>query len=181
MSWFQRLQQRISITRHEALTLITLSFFFMLGITGRYACRSVPSVEPDAYAEVDRIFEEQSAIAFEADDDGAADADDGAATDQNTHSVDETPTVKRAQKMPSERRIDINRASASELQRLPRVGPKTAERILAFRTDFGPLRSVDELVSVRGIGPKTLESIRPHAYVSLEGGPHDRPPADSTK
>src|SRR5439155_8101410 len=57
--------------------------------------------------------------------------------------------------------IDINHASAAELQRLPGIGPKTAQLILDER-DKARFKSTDDLRRVRGIGPKKLESIRPY-------------------
>ncbi|HMN95761.1 MAG TPA: helix-hairpin-helix domain-containing protein [Phycisphaerales bacterium] len=59
--------------------------------------------------------------------------------------------------------IDLNRADASELAALPRIGPALAARIVADRAANGPFRSVDELVRVRGIGPVTVELVRPLA------------------
>lgn len=61
--------------------------------------------------------------------------------------------------------IDLNRATAEELQTLRGVGPVLAERILALRRDNGRFRSVDELLEVRGIGPATLERLRPRLHV----------------
>ncbi|RMF08610.1 MAG: helix-hairpin-helix domain-containing protein [Candidatus Neomarinimicrobiota bacterium] len=61
--------------------------------------------------------------------------------------------------------ININVANQKEFESLPTIGPVTAERILAYRKSEGPFHSVDDLVKVKGIGPKTLEKIRP--YVSL--------------
>lgn len=56
--------------------------------------------------------------------------------------------------------IDINRADATMLDRLPGVGPALAARIVAHRDANGPFASVDSLVDVPGIGPKTLERMR---------------------
>lgn len=56
--------------------------------------------------------------------------------------------------------IDINRASADELDALPGVGPATAAAIVAFRDQHGPFGSVDDLADVRGIGPAKLEALR---------------------
>lgn len=61
--------------------------------------------------------------------------------------------------------IDINRASAAELEELPGVGPATAEAIIAHREQNGPFASVDDLLDVRGIGEAKLEQIRPRATV----------------
>jgi competence protein ComEA len=60
--------------------------------------------------------------------------------------------------------IDVNRAGADELRRLPGIGPKMSERIIETRNKQ-PFRSVDELRRVPGIGPKRLEQLRPHVTV----------------
>lgn len=56
--------------------------------------------------------------------------------------------------------IDLNRASADELDALPGVGPATAAAIVEHRDRNGPFLSVDDLADVRGIGPAKLEAIR---------------------
>src|SRR5690606_34905954 len=63
-------------------------------------------------------------------------------------------------------KIDINAADEGTLTLLPRVGPALARRIALYREAHGPFESVDALVAVKGIGPKTLELIRPMAEVS---------------
>lgn len=57
-------------------------------------------------------------------------------------------------------RIDINRASVSELQTLPGVGPKTAEAVIANREAMGRFAHIDDLMRVKGIGPKRMEQLR---------------------
>jgi len=52
--------------------------------------------------------------------------------------------------------IDINAASARELEALPRVGPALAQRIIERRNSVGAYRSLEDLRHVRGIGPATL-------------------------
>ena len=57
--------------------------------------------------------------------------------------------------------ININTASAAELESLPGIGAVLAQRILDDRQANGPYGSVDELVRVRGIGSAVLEKVRP--------------------
>lgn len=64
--------------------------------------------------------------------------------------------------------VNVNTATAAELQYLPRVGPALAGRILEFRDANGPFKTVDELVAVRGIGEKSLELLRPYVATSGE-------------
>ncbi|MBL8060413.1 MAG: ComEA family DNA-binding protein [Chthonomonas sp.] len=57
--------------------------------------------------------------------------------------------------------ISLSRASAAELDKLPGVGPATAAKIIAYREQFGPFQSVEDLQKVKGIGPKKMAEIRP--------------------
>ena len=61
--------------------------------------------------------------------------------------------------------ININTASETDLEALPGVGPVTAAAIIDYRTQNGPFSTVDDLIDVSGIGPSTLEQIRPFATV----------------
>ena len=56
--------------------------------------------------------------------------------------------------------IDINTATNAELEQLPGIGPKIAAAIVEHRSMNGPFRSVEDLLLVKGIGPKKLEAIR---------------------
>lgn len=61
--------------------------------------------------------------------------------------------------------INLNTASRSDLLRLPNIGTVRADAILAYRAEHGPFRSLDELQNVDGIGPGTLETLRPFLSV----------------
>ena len=69
---------------------------------------------------------------------------------------------------PSASLIDLNDATVQELETLPGIGPVMAGRIVSHRETNGPFASVDDVVNVPGIGPKTLESIRP--LVAVQDG-----------
>jgi competence protein ComEA len=62
--------------------------------------------------------------------------------------------------------VDLNTATAAQLDTLPGVGPATANAIITYRTRNGRFKSVTELLEVPGIGPAKLEAIRPLVMVS---------------
>ncbi|HEX5446517.1 MAG TPA: helix-hairpin-helix domain-containing protein [Pirellulales bacterium] len=70
--------------------------------------------------------------------------------------------IDRARPETAKFQIDINRADWPEFTVLPGVGETLARRIVASRQADGPFADVDALRRVRGIGPKTLEEIRPY-------------------
>lgn len=61
--------------------------------------------------------------------------------------------------------VNINRATSTELQSVPGIGPATAQKIINDRTANGSFASVDDLTRVSGIGEKRLESMRPYLTV----------------
>jgi len=58
--------------------------------------------------------------------------------------------------------VSLGSATLEQLQTLDGVGPATAQKIVAYRTEHGGFRSVDDLANVAGIGPKKLAAIKPH-------------------
>jgi len=58
------------------------------------------------------------------------------------------------------RKVSLSSATADELDELPGVGPITAQKILDYRAEHGPFRSVDDLDAVPGIGPTRIEQLR---------------------
>ena len=87
----------------------------------------------------------------------------GVAAQKST--VDNVPQVVSGEQMVTAK-IDINSADEQMLTDLPGIGPKTAERIHDYRKAHGPFKSVDDLLNIKGIGPKVLDKIRPFATVS---------------
>ncbi|MCE9630679.1 MAG: helix-hairpin-helix domain-containing protein [Planctomycetia bacterium] len=58
--------------------------------------------------------------------------------------------------------VNINQAGVNELAQLPELGMATAQRIVDHRREHGPFASLDALLDVPGIGPATLDAMRPH-------------------
>ncbi len=56
--------------------------------------------------------------------------------------------------------ININTASAEELQALPGIGPSISKRIVAFREENGPYKKIEDIMKVKGIGEKSFQKIK---------------------
>jgi competence protein ComEA len=67
--------------------------------------------------------------------------------------------------VPAEGLVNLNTATATDLETLPYVGPKRAQAILALRAKIGRFKSVDDLLKVKGIGRATLKRMRPKLTV----------------
>ncbi len=66
-------------------------------------------------------------------------------------------------------KVNINTASVSELETLPQIGPKVAQRIVDFRTQNGKFKKIEELMKIKGIGEKTFERLKDLITVGSEG------------
>lgn len=144
MTWLYRLQQHIGLTPAESRVLLALSFLFLTGLVASYYQAHTPPAAPDA----------RFAAA------GAMPAVAGTGERPATGGM-----------APAEARMNLNTATAAELERLPRIGPRMAARILAYRQAHGSFARVDDLVRVRGIGPKTLARIAPYLFVEQAPAP----------
>jgi len=61
--------------------------------------------------------------------------------------------------------VNVNTADETLLDTIPEVGPATAQAIIEYRTQIGSFTSVEQLIEVTGIGPATLEAMRPFVTV----------------
>ena len=73
-----------------------------------------------------------------------------------------TVEIERAGPQTARFQVDINKADWPELATLPGVGRKLAERIVQSRQESGPFSDLDDLRRVRGVGPRTMETLRPY-------------------
>jgi competence ComEA-like helix-hairpin-helix protein len=69
-------------------------------------------------------------------------------------------SASAGKKKPPAQPININTANSEQLQQVPGIGPATAEKILQMRKSYGPFKSVDDLLAIRGLGAKRLEKMR---------------------
>src|SRR6266849_2755816 len=68
-------------------------------------------------------------------------------------------------KKPPERPVNLNTATSEQLQQVPGIGSATAGKILQMRKTYGPFKSVDDLLAIRGLGAKRLEKMRKYLTV----------------
>jgi len=61
--------------------------------------------------------------------------------------------------------ININQANSTQLQTLPKIGKKVAQRILDYRKKHGKFKRVEDLMKVKGIGEKTFKNLKPRITV----------------
>ena len=149
MIWLYRLQQRLSITRHEALAVVTLTLLFLTGLTVRHVKQQqVPPVAPNTLV---------------------APVDSGS-TAQPPPEADPSPSPDDP--------LDVNAASPSALEALPGIGPTFAKRIVRYRSTQRPFQRVEELKRVNGIGPHTLTDLRPLVRIGSPDSTGTRPRHD---
>jgi competence ComEA-like helix-hairpin-helix protein len=68
-------------------------------------------------------------------------------------------------KKPPDKPVNLNTATSEQLQQVPGIGPVTAGKILQMRKTYGPFKSVDDLLAIRGLGAKRLDKMRKYLAV----------------
>ena len=86
----------------------------------------------------------------------------------NAHSAEETRAAAVSKEKKSEGKININRASAEELQKLKGIGPSTAKSIILYREEYGAFSEIEEIMNVKRIGEKTFAKIKEQITVKEE-------------
>src|SRR5208283_1245523 len=85
------------------------------------------------------------------------------------------PGLLCAKKKPPAHPVNLNTASREELQLVPGIGPSTADKILQMRKSYGAFKSVDDLLAIKGIGPKRMEKMR--KYLTVGKAPETKKPS----
>lgn len=68
--------------------------------------------------------------------------------------------------------VNLNTATLKDLEMLPGIGTKTAERIIDYRTKKGPFKKIEELMNVQGIGEKNFLKLKPQLTVAAKPEPN---------
>ena len=132
--------------------------FLVLGLVFRYLPWGVPAIgQVDTYSNLEYVAEREN---FTKKSWSKSDevADKVTMADSPEHKAKKTKNAKNKQKKPK-LPIHVNSAGVEELCALKGVGPKLAEKILAFRAQNGPFSGPQDLQKVPGIGKKKLEGL----------------------
>lgn len=186
MRWFYRLQAHLGLSDAEGIAaLVVLAAAVAGGAAQQWQASSSP-VPADFYAAADAAFVAASQVEAPEDSSGtplpgdqnpeaavlfaAAPAPDSAGARDSAADVAEAEVVAAAAprqrgRKPPPARTNLNTATEADLQRLPRIGPALAGRIVAYRRAHGPFQHPDQITEVRGIGEKTLEKLRPWIFI----------------
>ncbi len=138
---FRRLLDWLALTKTERNVILFVTGVFVVGLAIRLYQETFPPRAEMDYSQSDSVFAAMSQAA-QADIENALPLKDGG-------------------------RLDLNTATKQQLVALPGIGAVTADRILMYRQDAGPFRSIEDLRKVRGITAKKLEQLKP--LVSVTG------------
>ena len=181
MRWLYRLQSRLGLAAPEGTAALVIVLALAAGTVARHVQASAAPPAPDLLAASDAAFEAADRAARS----GALvrPVSSGAPVPPSAPSEPDPapgpvpppeapsaapapapdPPARRAASGPV--RTGINTASAEDLERLPGIGPALAGRILDYRRQHGRFSRADQLVEVKGIGPKTFEKMKPWVVV----------------
>ena len=170
MRWLYRLQARVGMTGPEGTAALVLLAALAFGLVAWHLQGASGPVPADFYAAADAAFAEAAGAALP-DTSGAPLALAATGAPGNSTAAElaeaavETAAAPRQTGKPAPARTNINTATEAELQRLPRIGPALAARIVEHRRVHGPFRRPEQITDVKGIGEKTLEKLAPWIYV----------------
>jgi competence protein ComEA len=85
------------------------------------------------------------------------------------------PASRAAAKPATTAVVNINTASATDIEGLPGIGAKTAARIVEYRQKNGPFKKIEELMNVRGVGEKSFLKLKPQLTVGPSKADHNQP------
>lgn len=169
---------------------ITAGEAVLLGLTGAFLCallvlravsagdtvRVVPAVPEadggaaeveaaasDSTADADVVVEDSAAVIKGAPGRGTVPLDSGAVQAESGS----VPPDDGEDGTEAGARLDLNSASAEELEQLPGIGPALAARIVQYRTEHGPFSSPEAVTEVSGIGPAKFAAMEPYITVSV--------------
>jgi len=146
--------KQLGFTPNERRLLFVLLGLFLLGATLKLLHLTHETSPGFSYAAADSEFAHRSALLDSLD----ALRDSTQGLERQT----QLTSSRSKKRLPAPASINLNTATKDELKMLPGVGEVMAQRILDYRTAHKGFRTLEELKSVKGIGTKTFERLRPY-------------------
>ena len=172
MRWLYRLQARWGVAGPEGTAALLVLLAFAFGLAASHLQAASEPVPADFYAAADAAFARAAAAPDSAAEGGAPtaaapapDVPAGSTAADVAEAEVQAAAAPRQTGKPPPAPTNINTATEAELQRLPRIGPALAARIVEHRRVHGPFRRPEQITDVRGIGEKTFEKLAPWVRV----------------
>lgn len=147
MNFLSSFQQRFGFTRNEIKVILFLTATFLAGLSIRWYNahdnEARPGGEKFDYSQSDKIFEERSKN-----------------LQQVSQKGKDSVSTKSKKRIPTSI-INLNTATKEQLMQLPGIGEQYAERIITYRNEHGPFKTLSDLMKVKGIGKKRFETLKP--------------------
>lgn len=168
--------EKLKISRNERMAVSVLMLLLLFFTAANALLPQRQPYDEAYYAEIEQVFRERSRILEQKEEAilaryrPASKVEEGVAAAIDTVGRDSLQTDTHGSVEDQSQigpKININTAGASELQKLPGIGPAYAGRIIAYRQKNGPFSSYDELLEIKGIGKKRLEKLLP--FIQLKG------------
>lgn len=156
----KKLSRKFSLTGHEVIALILMLGFASGGLVLGWL-NTTPQPAPYDYSAEEKLFRQLISGEYPQNKQEIMTGDIDSLSDVSEFNKDNLKK-KKPDKLESGQKIDINTADLQTLCLLPGIGEKTAERIIELRNRIGKFTSVSQLLSVKGIGDRKLEQIKPY-------------------
>ncbi|MCS6965545.1 MAG: helix-hairpin-helix domain-containing protein [Candidatus Kapabacteria bacterium] len=155
MLLWDKLQRSLGINRREAWAVTAILGFLALGALHRWFIQPQPIITS---AQLRHLLDSITWVQYD------TLANTPASIPQKDSSPDTTRVQRQSRSLPPTASVNINIATKAELMSLPGIGAVIAERIVEYRQQK-PFETPEELLEVKGIGPKKFERIRPYVRV----------------